>query len=249
MIGITNNSPQQINAALIALKGEVKNEVKNEIINNIDNSVIGETYTAGDGIDITNAVISQTTDQLTFTGTQAQWEALTSAEKAKYGLVNITDGSGKGVYKNNNGTLELIAGRGDLTYPEGFVYQQLYFPAVTIGGKSYSAGWGKTPIELGMTPASGCKWEEFTKAFTDAGKQYLKIMSNASQSGHNAYHRHSINMLMFAEGSSNLGYSVGWGYRRYQPDEIKTDYEGDVNEQTVEVNASGMKIWKVVADT
>lgn len=111
MIGVTNNSPTQINAALIALKGEVKNEVKNEIINNIDNSVIGETYTAGDGIDITNAVISQTTDQLTFTGTQAQWEALTSAEKAKYGLVNRTDNN-KGVYKNNNGTLELIAGGG-----------------------------------------------------------------------------------------------------------------------------------------
>ena len=108
MIGVTSNSPSQINAALIALKGEVKNEVKNEIINNIDNSVIGETYTAGDGIDITNAVISQTTDQLTFTGTQAQWEALTSAEQAKYGLVNRTDNN-KGVYKNNNGTLEQIA--------------------------------------------------------------------------------------------------------------------------------------------
>lgn len=108
MIGVTNNSPTQINAALIALKGEVKNEVKNEIINNIDNSVIGETYTAGDGIDITNDVISQTTDQLTFTGTQAQWEALTSAEQAKYGLVNRTDNN-RGVYKNNNGTLEQIA--------------------------------------------------------------------------------------------------------------------------------------------
>lgn len=91
MIGVTNNSPSQINAALIALKSEVKNEVKNEIINNIDNSVIGETYTAGDGISISGGYISQTTDQLTFTGTQAQWEALTSAEKAKYGLVNITD--------------------------------------------------------------------------------------------------------------------------------------------------------------
>lgn len=114
MIGVTNNSPTQINAALIALKGEVKNEVKNEIINNIDNSVIGETYTAGDGIDITNAVISQTTDQLTFTGTQAQWQALTSAEKAKYGLVNRTDNN-RGVYKNNNGTLELITGKGDIS--------------------------------------------------------------------------------------------------------------------------------------
>lgn len=142
-----------------------------------------------------------------------------------------------------------LGGGGSVTYPEGYVYQQLYFPAVTIGGKTYSAGWGKTPIELGMTPASGYKWEEFTKAFTDAGKQYLKIMSNASQIGHNAYHRHSINMLMYAEGSSNLGYSVGWNYRRYQPDEILTDYEGNPAEQTVEVNASGMKIWKVVADT
>lgn len=120
MIGVTNNSPMQINAALIALKGEVKNEVKNEIINNIDNSVIGETYTAGDGIDITNAVISQTTDQLTFTGTQAQWEALTSAEKAKYGLVNRTDNN-KGVYKNNNGTLELIAGGASRNVQKGGV--------------------------------------------------------------------------------------------------------------------------------
>lgn len=121
MIGVTNNSVQQINAALIALKGEVKNEVKNEIINNIDNSVIGETYTAGDGIDITNDVISQTTDQLTFTGTQAQWEALTSAEKAKYGLVNRTDNN-KGVYKNNNGTLELIADEAYKFFVDGSIY-------------------------------------------------------------------------------------------------------------------------------
>lgn len=105
MIGVTNNSVQQINAALIALKGEVKNEVRNEIIENIDNSVIGKTYTAGDGIDITGAVISQTTDQLTFTGTQAQWEALTSAEKAKYGLVNITDdGESKVIDDNTTST-------------------------------------------------------------------------------------------------------------------------------------------------
>jgi hypothetical protein len=120
MIGVTNNSPQQINAALIALKGEVKNEVKNEIINNIDNSVIGETYTAGDGIDITNDIISQTTDQLTFTGTQAQWNALTSAEKAKYGLVNITDDEESGqIY-----TTEQTVSYGSYTEGKFYAYKQ-----------------------------------------------------------------------------------------------------------------------------
>lgn len=130
MIGVTNNSPQQINAALIALKGEVKNEVKNEIINNIDNSVIGETYTAGDGISISGGYISQTTDQLTFTGTQAQWEALTSAEKAKYGLVNRTDNN-KGVYKNNNGSLELIADEAYNFFVDGSIYNVVGSKQVT----------------------------------------------------------------------------------------------------------------------
>jgi hypothetical protein len=136
MIGVTNNSPQQINAALIALKGEVKNEVKNEIINNIDNSVIGETYTAGDGIDITNDIISQTTDQLTFTGTQAQWNALTSAEKAKYGLVNITDDD------------DIIG------YPLGYVYTQHYH----LEGNN--SAWEQTPIQLGLRVPSGCQWHD-----------------------------------------------------------------------------------------
>ena len=239
MIGVTNNSPQQINAALIALKGEVKNEVKNEIIEEtkikqIESDVIDDN------------VISQ----------DKTW----SSDKISSML----------------GT----------TYPEGYVYQQLYFPAVTIGGKSYSAGWGKTPAELGMTPASGCKWEEFTKAFTDAGKQYLKIMNNTSQSGHNAYHRHShdhahihshiaytgcystkneaggyglggqpgFQNRVMVSAPSNVGTSTdstgpsSWNGSQWFSN-IYTSYNGNSSEQTVEVNASGMKIWKVVADT
>lgn len=55
------------------------------------NLPLGGGGSAGDGISISGGYISQTTDQLTFTGTQAQWSALSSADKAKYGLVNITD--------------------------------------------------------------------------------------------------------------------------------------------------------------
>ena len=49
-------------------------------------------YTAGDGIDITNKEISvDETRPSTFVGTQAEQNALTTAEKAEYTIVNITD--------------------------------------------------------------------------------------------------------------------------------------------------------------
>ena len=46
---------------------------------------------AGDGISINSGIISQTTDQLTFTGTTQEWNDLSADDKAKYGLVNLTD--------------------------------------------------------------------------------------------------------------------------------------------------------------
>lgn len=49
-------------------------------------------YTAGSKIDITDHEISvDDSVTATFTGTQAEWDALTSAEKAEYEIVNITD--------------------------------------------------------------------------------------------------------------------------------------------------------------
>lgn len=54
----------------------------------------GSSLTAGFGIDIDNGVI-KTTD---FVGTQAQWNALTSAQKAAYDFVNITDDSSEVTY-------------------------------------------------------------------------------------------------------------------------------------------------------
>ena len=49
------------------------------------------SVTAGDGININNGVVSQNVDQMTFTGTQAEWNALSTAVKKTYGQVNITD--------------------------------------------------------------------------------------------------------------------------------------------------------------
>ncbi len=49
-------------------------------------------YTAGDKIDITNHEISvDESVKTTFIGTKAEWEVLSSADKAKYDLVNLTD--------------------------------------------------------------------------------------------------------------------------------------------------------------
>ena len=46
-------------------------------------------YTAGNGIDITDNEISVET--YIFTGTQAQWDALTTEQKKEYDICNITD--------------------------------------------------------------------------------------------------------------------------------------------------------------
>ena len=56
----------------------------NEVSENIPDPI-----TAGNGIDITNNVVSSTTPQ--FVGTTAEWTALSAADKAKYTLVNLTD--------------------------------------------------------------------------------------------------------------------------------------------------------------
>lgn len=54
--------------------------------------ITGSTeYTAGNGIDITNDEISVET--YIFTGTQAQWDALTTEQKKEYDICNITDDS------------------------------------------------------------------------------------------------------------------------------------------------------------
>ena len=158
------------------------------------------------------------------------------------------------------------------SYPEGYVYQQLYNPT--------SKTWEKDPSQLGMTPASGCRWEEITGNF--AGYPYLKIGSRTTQDGHNAYHSHTGGNLKIegelgtvSDGSKQAFFTMdgwaGWsksyhpGYDSYAAYTNNnghsnihhngtnwsgsTSYDGSSTEQTVEVNASGMKIWKVVADT
>ena len=68
-----------------------------------DDSVNGKTkiaevpYTAGKGVEITNKEIAvDESIRTTFIGTQAEWNALTTDEKAEYELVNITDDAASG---------------------------------------------------------------------------------------------------------------------------------------------------------
>ena len=52
-------------------------------------TLIARVMSAGDGITITDDVIKA--DTVTFTGSHAEWNALTPAQKAKYNIVNFTD--------------------------------------------------------------------------------------------------------------------------------------------------------------
>ena len=211
MIGVTNNSPQQINAALIAMKNELKHEIIIETkIEQIKSDVIDDTKTS----------------------TSKTW----SSEKIANEM-----------------------------YPLGFIYMQLYNP------NSDSPHWEKDPNQLGMTPASGCKWEEITSDF--ASYPYLKIGSGTTQDGHNAYHSHTGNT-----NTEIVNNNPGWGMAylarymtvngqgtypyngnpwltssRDSPNpshyhSFNTSYDGKSTEKTVEVNAINMKIWKVVED-
>ena len=149
------------------------------------------------------------------------------------------------------------------SYPLGFIYPQLYNPTL--------ATWEKSPSQLGMTPASGCRWEEITGDF--ANYPYLKIGSGTTQTGHNAYHNHGgyteYSNPRHAHAQNVTANVGGTAVRRdytsdgscyLYPQGCNTghadinhrhgiNYDGDSTEQTVEVNASNMKIWKVVADT
>lgn len=53
-------------------------------------SLVARVMSAGDGITITSDDAIKA-DTITFTGTRAQWEALSTAQKAKFNIVNITD--------------------------------------------------------------------------------------------------------------------------------------------------------------
>ena len=53
-------------------------------------SLVARVMTAGDGITITNDDAIKA-DTVIFTGTRAEWEALSTAQKAKFNIVNITD--------------------------------------------------------------------------------------------------------------------------------------------------------------
>ena len=156
-------------------------------------------------------------------------------------------------------------------YPLGYVYMQLYNPT--------NAQWEENPIDLQMTPVTGCKWEEITSDF--ASYPYLKIGSGTTQTGHNAYHSHSGGNLkiggefgVISNGANGHWLSMaavyGWstnhlsGYDGYTTSvnmnghnavyhngtnwSGTTSYNGSSAEQTNEVNASNIKIWKVVAD-
>ena len=210
MIGVTSNSPQQINAALISMKNELKREIITETkIEQYKSNFIDDTITS----------------------TSKTW----SSEKIK----------------------------SKTSCPLGFIYMQLYNPT--------SKTWEKDPNQLGMTPASGCRWEEITSNF--ASFPYLKIGTGTTQKGHNAYHNHggftefsNPRHVHTQNVTANFG---GTAFRRdynedgasyTYPQGCLTDpadinhshginYDGDSTEQTVEVNASNMKIWKVVADT
>ena len=208
MIGVTNNSPQQINAALIAMKNEVKREIITE----------------------------------------------TKIEQYEYDVIDDTKKSTSKTWSSEKIANEM--------YPLGFICMQFYNPT--------SKTWEKSPSQLGMTPASGCKWDEITSDF--ANYPYLKIGSGTTQEGHNKYHNHggfteysnprhvhaqnvtaNVGGTAFRRDHSSDGssYSYPQGCVTDYADinhQHQINYDGNSTEQTVEVNASNMKIWKVVAD-
>jgi len=52
---------------------------------------------SGKGVIVQNGEVSQTRDQLTFTGTRNEWNSLSLEQKAQYGIANITDDVASGV--------------------------------------------------------------------------------------------------------------------------------------------------------
>ena len=192
MITVTNNSVQQINTALIAMKNEIKREIITETtIEQYESDVIDDTITS----------------------TSKTW----SSEKIASEM-----------------------------YPLGFIYMQLYNPTL--------ASWEKSPSQLGMTPSSGCKWEEITSDF--ASYPYLKIGSGTTQTGHNAYHKHTLTTIYginysYMAGGAGTGLTIGTmagSGGSIAGTGSNLSYEGNSTERTNEVNASKVKIWKVVED-
>ena len=77
----------------------------------------GGNYTAGFGIDIDSNDVISTTD---FVGTQAQWNALSAADKAKYDFIHITDDTSSIVYKPGH---SISDGTTEKTQRDGLVFE------------------------------------------------------------------------------------------------------------------------------
>lgn len=272
---INKNSAEQINVALLDLENKIKRsnqtaaisalvndiELINKTLKEKQNGLVsGETYdinisgnaaTSNHSLTADNATTADSANTATDAGHANNAEYADHANTANYAAHADSADS---------------AGSAPIVFPEGFVYIQLYNPTTFT--------WEKTPAQMGMQVPSGYKWTEITANFSSY--PYLKIGNKTTQDGHNAYHRHTHYHThkhshtaytgCYPTSKEANGYGLGGqpGFQNRvmvsspnnvgtsedatEPSTIYTSYNGNSDEQTVEVNASGTKIWKVVVD-
>lgn len=122
---------------------------------------ITNSYTAGNGINIENNEISA--DTVIFTGTQEEWDALTTAQKQQYDICNITDDM-----DDFEGGTTVVAN------PTGVATDEL--EKIQIGSDIYSVG---STIQVSTIPTASADY---------VGKVYQYIGTTTQDYTHNYFY-------------------------------------------------------------
>ena len=271
---INKISTEQINVALLDLENKIKRNNQTAAISALSNDIeiINKTLKEKQ-----NGLVAGETYNINISGNAATSNhSLTADNATTADSANTATSAGFATNADHANTSDYAASAGSadsapMIFPEGFVYFQLYNPSTATWEKSPSQMGMQIPSGYKWTEITA----NFSSyPYLKIGNKTTQDGHNAyhSHTGGNLKIEGEIGTV--ADGSKQALFSMtGWGgwssvyHPGYDSYTIYTNnnghynlrhngtnwsgttsYDGKSNEQTVEVNASGMKIWKVVVD-
>lgn len=134
-----------------------------------------KTYTAGNGIDITNDVISS--ESVIFTGTTDEWEQLSSADKAKYTHTCFTD--------DESGEFDIYSTSETKTNKKWIDGKPIYRKVISTDVTTYSDNDSRRQFEVELIDANAV--DELVNVYGN-----YKIVASSSQSLNYTYALFSV---------------------------------------------------------
>lgn len=269
---INKNSTEQINVALLDLESKIKRNNQTAAISALENDIelINNTLKEKQ-----NGLVAGETYNINISGNAATSNhSLTADNATTADSANTATSAGH----SNTADYATSAGSADsapMIFPEGYVYIQLYNPTTSSWentpaqmGMQIPSGYKWTEItsnfssypylKIGNKTTQDGHNAYHTHSFYHSHKHshvaYIGCYPTSSEAnGYGLGGQPGFQNRVMVSSPNNVGTSEDatgpsiWDGSKWTPHD-KTSYDGKSTEQTVEVNASGMKIWKVVVD-